>query len=54
MKQIIKNKKRKTHNIMHKHKYGYEYVYSSNELRLEWSADWDSMYPWAPRCVGPM
>ena len=35
-------------------KYGYEYVYSSNELRLEWSADWDSMYPWAPRCVGPM
>jgi hypothetical protein len=26
----------------------YEYVYSSNDLRLEWGDDWASVYPWVP------
>jgi len=32
-------------------KYGYDYAYTRNDLRLEWHADWLSLYPWVPRCV---
>jgi hypothetical protein len=31
-------------------KYAYDYVYTRNDLRLEWHANWTSLYPWAPRC----